>query len=95
MSRNRPPDLLPGIADEDIIGVPKEEFSLILVAVAKGWSTAEVARCSGTGEDRAAYVKELIEASGHMRHVYAPESDGPARSWGKGASEIAPPRSAR
>ena len=66
------PDVVPGIVDEEAIGMSYEQLDPILLALDKGWSRSKTAAAVGIEEARVEYVEELIRASGHMRQVYAP-----------------------
>ncbi len=67
------PDVIPGIIDEEAIGIPYERLDLILLALEKGWENIEIATTLGIEEGKVVYVKNLIERSQHMRQPYAPE----------------------
>ena len=66
------PDILPGIVDEDAIGIPYEKLDLILLALEKGWEIAEIAKLPEVKEAEVAYVMNLIQKSEHMRQLYIP-----------------------
>jgi NAD+ synthase len=67
------PDILPGIIDEEAIGIPYETLDLILVALKKGWEEGETAKVLGIEEKKIIYVKNLMQKSEHMRKLYVPE----------------------
>jgi NAD+ synthase len=67
------PDVLPGIIDEEAIGIPYEKLDLILLALKKGWETGEMIKVLGVEEKKIIYVKNLMQKSEHMRRLYAPE----------------------
>jgi NAD+ synthase len=69
------PDIIPGIIDEEAIGIPYEKLDLILLALEKGWEIPEIAKALGMEEKRVVYVKNLIQKSEHMRKIYAPHPD--------------------
>lgn len=66
------PDVIPGITDEEAIGIPYEILDLILLALEKGWEDTEIASTLRIEERKIAYVKNLIERSQHMRKIYSP-----------------------
>lgn len=69
------PDVIPGIIDEEAIGISYEILDLILLAVEKGWSNTEISNTLGIDERKVVYVKNLIERSQHMRRLYFPVFD--------------------
>jgi len=68
---NKPPspDIIPGIVDEEAIGIPYDKLDLILLALEKGWSDWDILRELNIGERDLDYIKGLIEKSEHMRRV--------------------------
>jgi NAD+ synthase len=42
------PDIIPGIVDEDAIGIPYEKLDLILLALEKGWDNDTIAAAFST-----------------------------------------------
>ena len=67
------PDIIPGITDEQAIGIPYEKLDLILFALEKGWRNFEIAEALEVEEKRVRYVRDLIKKSEHMRKIYVPE----------------------
>jgi len=67
------PDVLPGIIDEEAIGIPYEKLDLILLALEKGWEGDEMTKVLGIEEKKIIYVKNLVRKSEHMRKLYVPE----------------------
>ncbi|MGB9793289.1 MAG: NAD(+) synthase [Thermacetogeniaceae bacterium] len=67
------PDILPGINDEDAIGLSYKELDLILLGMEKGWSEAEISYTIGIKKEKVEYVKSLIQKSDHMRQTYFPK----------------------
>jgi len=67
------PDILPGIIDEEAIGISYEKLDLILLAFEKGWEIVEIAQDLEVEEKKVDYVKNLIQKSEHMRTLYVPE----------------------
>lgn len=66
------PDVIPGIIDEEAIGMPYEKLDMILLGVGKGWDNAKIARIINVDKSDVSYVKMLMERSEHMRTVYTP-----------------------
>lgn len=66
------PDIIPGIDDEEAIGVPYEQLDLILLALEKGWQVPEISAALGIPEKTVRYVDTLVKRSAHMREVYFP-----------------------
>jgi NAD+ synthase len=66
------PDIVPGIVDEDVIGIPYEKLDLILLALEKGWEGVEIAKALDIEEERVVFVKNLAKKSEHMRKIYSP-----------------------
>ena len=66
------PDILPGIIDEEVIGIPYEKLDLILLALEKAWEIVEIAKVLEIEEEKVVYVKKLIGKSEHMRELYIP-----------------------
>jgi NAD+ synthase len=66
------PDILPGIIDEEAIGISYEKLDLILLAFEKGWEIVEIAQALEVEEKKVVYVKNLIQKSEHMRKLYVP-----------------------
>ena len=64
------PDIIPGINDEEAIGVPYEKLDLILFALEKGWEKPEIAKILEVEAEKVAYVSELVQKSEHMRTLY-------------------------
>ncbi len=67
------PDILPGIVDEEAIGIPYEKLDLILLALEKRWEIGEMTKVLGIEEKEIIYVKNLMQKSEHMRKLYVPE----------------------
>jgi NAD+ synthase len=66
------PDIIPGLVDEEAIGVPYEKLDLILLALEKGWGLIKIAKALEMEEKKVVYVKNLIQKSEHMRKIYVP-----------------------
>jgi len=69
------PDIIPGIIDEEAIGIPYEKLDFILLALEKGWEIFEITKALEMEEKKVVYVKNLIQKSEHMRKIYAPHLD--------------------
>jgi NAD+ synthase len=71
---NRPPspDLVPGIIDEEVIGIPYEKLDMILLALERGWESLRIGQVLETGESQIELVRDLVRRSEHMRVVYHP-----------------------
>jgi len=67
------PDIIPGITDEEAIGIPYEELDLILLALEEGWGIVDVAKALEMKEKKVTYVKNLTQKSEHMRKIYSPD----------------------
>ena len=66
------PDIIPGITDEEAIGIPYEELDLVLFALEKGWEVNEISMKLEIEEEKIMYVKNLMQESEHMRKIYSP-----------------------
>jgi len=64
------PDLIPGITDEEAIGIPYEKLDLVLLALENAWEDSEIAEALELEGERILYVKDLIKKSEHMRKIY-------------------------
>lgn len=67
------PDILPGINDEDAIGLSYEHLDLILLALELGWNNQKISYALSLDEKTVVYVKTFIERSEHMRNTYSCE----------------------
>jgi NAD+ synthase len=66
------PDIIPGIVDEDAIGIPYEKLDLILLALEKGWDNDTIAAALKVGTEKVEYVPNLALRSEHMHQLYTP-----------------------
>jgi len=66
------PDIIPGIVDEDAIGIPYEKLDLILLALEKGWDNNTIVAALKVGTEKVEYVPNLALRSEHMRQLYTP-----------------------
>ncbi len=69
------PDIIPGITDEEAIGIPYKELDLILLALEKGWEKSKIANVLSIEEEKVIYVENLIKKSEHMRETYVPKNN--------------------
>jgi NAD+ synthase len=71
---NKPPspDIIPGIIDEEAIGISYDKLDLILLGAQTGWKTSELAKALGVEDKEVLSVKKMIEKSEHMRKIYVP-----------------------
>jgi NAD+ synthase len=70
------PDLIPGLVDENAIGLPYSKMDLILLAIEKGWSDEEMTQVLSKADitfNNILYVRDLMKQSEHMRTVYIPD----------------------
>jgi len=67
------PDIVPGLNDEEVIGLSYEKLDLILCALDKKESIQDIAKALDVDEKMIFYVKNLIEKSEHMRRIFVPE----------------------
>jgi NAD+ synthase len=72
MDKPPSPDILPGILDEETIGIPYEKLDLILLAMERQWEMEEIAQSVKVDEKKVIYVRSLIQKSEHMRRLYSP-----------------------
>ncbi|MCS7249835.1 MAG: NAD(+) synthase [candidate division WOR-3 bacterium] len=61
------PDLLPGIFDEEVIGLNYEELDLILYCLEKGLSVLQIANILKIDKEKIEYVSLLIKKSDYYR----------------------------
>ena len=61
------PDLLPGVLDEDMIGIPYRKLDIILYGLEKKYSFSEIARISGATYSEIKRVKEIVDKSEYLR----------------------------
>ncbi len=64
---------MPGIIDEEAIGVPYEKLDMILLALERGWESPRIGQVLEIEEREIGYVRGLMSRSGHMRRVYHPK----------------------
>ncbi len=61
------PDLLPGIMDEDMIGVPYRKLDIILYGLEKRYSVGKIAEISGASYHEIKRVLEIMDKSEYLR----------------------------
>ncbi|MHC2994659.1 MAG: NAD(+) synthase [Candidatus Atribacteria bacterium] len=66
------PDIMPGLADEEVIRISYEKMDLILLALEKGLKLSDIVKALEIEEDEVIYIKSLIQKSEHMRKIYTP-----------------------
>ncbi|HID10652.1 MAG TPA: NAD(+) synthase [Candidatus Latescibacteria bacterium] len=76
MDKPPSPDILPGIVDEEVLGLPYEQLDLVLLALDKGWGVRETAEALGLEEGKVEGVRAMRERSWHMRRVLVPSPKG-------------------
>ncbi len=64
------PDILPGITDEQALGISYEKLDLILLAVEKGWEIEEISKTIEISKNKIIQVIDLNKQSEHMRKTY-------------------------
>ena len=63
------PDLLPGIVDEDALGIDYATLDRILESLETSADATAVAAACGVTEERVRYVAEMAESSRHLREL--------------------------
>ncbi len=66
------PDIIPGIIDEEAIGIPYEKLDLILLAFENGWEKSDIAKFVEVNAEEVTDVSNLVQKSEHMRKLYTP-----------------------
>ncbi len=66
------PDIIPGIIDEEAIGINYETLDKILENLEKGLKVKEIAQKLNLKKQDVEKIKKLTEKSEHMRQVYFP-----------------------
>ncbi len=61
------PDLIPGIKDEDMIGLPYNKLDLILYGIEKKYSFKNIKNLAGVSHKQILSVKKMIEKSEYLR----------------------------
>ena len=71
---NKPPspDIIPGIIDEEAIGIAYEKLDFILKSLELAWPESKIATILKIKENEVEKVKKLKEKSEHMRQVFTP-----------------------
>jgi len=72
---NKPPspDIIPGLIDEEAIGISYDKLDLILLGAQTGWKNSDLAKALGVEAKKVLSVKKMIEKSEHMRKIYVPQ----------------------
>lgn len=63
------PDLLPGIDDEDALGIRYATLDVILERLAQGWDGERIVAECGVSHAEVAHVGELVRRSRHLRRM--------------------------
>jgi NAD+ synthase len=63
------PDLLPGIDDEDALGIDYETLDIILECLELGWDAARVVQECGVPASQVDHVAEMVRRSRHLREL--------------------------
>lgn len=63
------PDLIPGITDEDALGLSYDELDEVLFSLEQGFTTEQVTSKYGIPLEQVCYVKQLISNSEHLRRM--------------------------
>jgi len=66
------PDIIPGVVDEQAIGMSYEILDQVLDSLETGLKTKQVAQKLNLQEKEVEKVKRLMKRSEHMRQVYSP-----------------------
>ncbi len=61
------PDLIPGLNDEEALGISYKKLDLILACIEKGYLVDEIIQLSGATEEEIKKVSEYIEKSDYLR----------------------------
>jgi NAD+ synthase len=69
------PDLIPGLDDEEALGISYEKMDLILLALEKGWEIPDIVKALKIGEDKIINIQNLIQKSEHLRKIFIPKND--------------------
>ena len=67
ISKAPSPDLLPGVLDEDMIGVPYRKLDIILYGLEKKYSFSEITGISSATYSEIKRVKEIVDKSEYLR----------------------------
>jgi len=66
------PDIIPGVIDEQAIGMNYEILDQVLEGLETGLKTDQIAQKLNLKRKEVERVKQLIKRSEHMRQVYSP-----------------------
>jgi len=66
------PDIIPGIIDEEAIGMPYETLDLVLESLESNLKSNEIAQKLNIKRQEVEKIKQLTKRSEHMRQIYTP-----------------------
>jgi len=75
LNKKPSPDLLPGIFDEEIIGLNYEELDLILYSLEKGLPGSQIAEILKIDKEKVEYVSLLVKKSNYHRYRQVKDGD--------------------
>ncbi len=61
------PDLIPGVIDEDMLGLPYKKLDLILFGIENNHTDDDIVKIAGASQDEIERVREIIEKSEYLR----------------------------
>ena len=67
LEKSPSPDLLPGIVDEDMLGLPYHRLDLILFGIENNFTDGDIERIADASQEEIERVKQLIEKSEYLR----------------------------
>ena len=67
------PDLIPGITDEQAIGISYEKLDLVLLALENGKKDKEIIKNVKVSKKTLNNIKDMIKGSEHMKRIYVPK----------------------
>jgi len=68
------PDVLPGIEDEEALGIPYRKLDLVLLGLEKDYPISKIMAEVEVSEEEIKKIKRLLEMSRHLREIYKPEN---------------------
>jgi len=68
------PDVLPGIEDEEALGIPYRKLDLVLLGLEKDYPISKIMAEVEVNEEEIKKIKRLLEMSRHLREIYKPEN---------------------
>ena len=69
LTKEPSPDLVPGIFDEDLLGLPYEDLDMVLYHLEIGMSSEDIAPHLGLKEEEVEMVLQLVRDSEYMRRM--------------------------